>query len=518
MLKNLKGDILGGVVSAFISLPLTLACGVLLFKGIDGFDNIGINAAIFSAIIASFISAFIGNHAIQISGPSIVTTLILSDFLYNLYQKNLVNIGNQLELSYIFISLIVVVVVLSGIFQIVFSFFKVGELIKFLPVPVTMGVSTTIGFVIILKQIPILFNYQGNDFFNSFLTNATNAYNGYETIVLFAMAIIIILLLLSKDFINSKFYTGTKRKFNITIFIPLLAPLIGIALFLLTSLDSKEFFLNKVNIVFPDYVNIVKNFESIIPILSDNISNILLTSFSIALMGIFNSLLSVRVLENKISCRDKRTHIELIGQGLANILSGLFGGAPSSGSESRSLSNYNAGGRTFVSAIAHSIAMIIIVFAFNNYLQFIPLVVLSALLVHTGMTMMEPFSYLVKRAFHTCRHNHIYEIKKCIKDTLQTFLIILVMSITVYFKDVSTSIVSGFAMASFIFILEIMKNSIFKIVSGDIYHSRKVRDYKAGLFLKENGNKIKIIELEGAIFFGTADSLRRIIDDLVLNI
>ena len=116
MLKNLKGDILGGVVSAFIALPLTLACGVLLFKGIDGFDNIGINAAIFSAIIASFISAFIGNHSIQVSGPSIVTTLILSDFLHNLYHKNLVIISNHLELSYIFISLIVVVVVLSGVF------------------------------------------------------------------------------------------------------------------------------------------------------------------------------------------------------------------------------------------------------------------------------------------------------------------------------------------------------------------------------------------------------------------
>ena len=71
---------------------------------------------------------------------------------------------------------------------------------------------------------------------------------------------------------------------------------------------------------------------------------------------------------------------------------------------------------------------IIIVFVFNNYLQFIPLVVLSALLIHTGMTMIDPFFNLVKRGFHTCLNKPINEIKKCIKDTLQTFSIVLVIT------------------------------------------------------------------------------------------
>jgi SulP family sulfate permease len=164
MLKNLKGDILGGIVSAFIALPLTLACGVLLFKGISGFDNIGINAAIFSAIIASFMSAFIGSHSLQISGPRVVTTLILADFLYNFYHDN-ITIVNSIDFTYIFILLIMIIVVLSGFFQIIFSFLRVGELIKFLPVSVTMGVSTTIGLLIIIKQIPILFKGTSNNHF-----------------------------------------------------------------------------------------------------------------------------------------------------------------------------------------------------------------------------------------------------------------------------------------------------------------------------------------------------------------
>lgn len=503
MLKNLKGDILGGIVSAFIALPLTLACGVLLFKGISGFDNIGINAAIFSAIIASFISAFIGSHSLQVSGPRVVTTLILSDFLYNFYHTNIGILGN-IEFSTIFISLIMTIVVLSGIFQLIFSFFKVGELIKFLPISVTMGVSTTIGLLIILKQIPILFNYEEKDFFTTFLTSPTNIFNGLETVTLLCITIVMILLLFSKDFLNSK----------LSIFIPLLAPFLGIILFLSTSLDSSEFFLSKVNIVFPDFINIIGKSEVIFPLLKNNIADILLTSLSIALMGTLSSLLSVSILENKMSCRNKNTHIELKGQGIGNIVSGLLGGTTSSGSEARGLSNYNAGGRTPLSVIIHSLTLTAIVFIFNSYLIYIPVVILSALLIHTGMTMISPLFNLAKRGFSVCLSKPMKEIKECIKDTIQTFSIVLVMLITVYFENVSTSIVSGFAMASLIFIFEMMKSSIFKIISGNIHHSRKVRHEQASLYLKENGNKIKIIELEGAIFFGTADSLRKTIDSL----
>lgn len=513
MLKSLKSDILGGIVSAFIALPLTLACGVLLFKGINGFDNIGINAAIFSAIIASFISAFIGSHALQVSGPRVVTTLILADFLYSFYHKNIDIINNFADISSIFIIQIMIIVVLSGIFQIIFSFFKVGELIKFLPISVTMGVSTTIGLLIILKQIPILFNYQGKEFFDIIISKPLSIFNGVETITLLSISVIIILLLFSKDIINSKLNINDK-KFNPTIFIPLIAPFVGIVLFLFSSLDSKEFFLSEVNIVFPNFINIVDNLESILSLLKSNISDILLTSLSIALMGTLSSLLSVSILENKVSCRNKNTHIELKGQGLGNIISGLLGGTTSSGSEARGLSNYNAGGRTFLSVIIHSLTLLVIVFIFNSYLVFIPVVVLSALLIHTGMTMTSPLFNLAKRGFSICLSKPMKEIKECIKDTIQTFSIVLIMLITVYFENVSTSIVSGFAMASFIFILEMMKSSIFKIISGDIHHSRKVRHEEASLYLKKNGKKIKIIELEGAIFFGTADSLRKTIDSL----
>lgn len=157
--KNIIGDILGGVVSAFVALPLTLACGLLIFKGINGFEHLGINAAIFSAIIGSLISGLIGIHPLQISGPRVVTTLILSDLIYVVF--------NQLDKSLTFIVLMIFSVGLSGIFQLIFAYFKVGRLIEFLPHPLVIGVSTTIGLIIVVKQIPSLFN--NHKFINIYL-------------------------------------------------------------------------------------------------------------------------------------------------------------------------------------------------------------------------------------------------------------------------------------------------------------------------------------------------------------
>lgn len=506
--KNIIGDILGGFVSAFVALPLTLACGLLIFKGINSFEHLGINAAIFSAIIGSLISGFIGIHPLQISGPRVVTTLILSDLIYivfNQVDKSLTFI----DLSSIFVLLMILTVVLSGIFQLIFAYFKVGRLIKFLPHPVVIGVSTTIGLIIVVKQIPSLFNNHQDEFFEILFSNPLKLFENFsDTFFLLSTVFFILLILFSKDLLSKKF---NSRIFNL---IPLLAPISGIVLFLVFPMDSKEYYLNEVNISFVDYKNIFNSLNLILPIIQINISHIVITAFSIALMGTLNSLVSISILETKIPSKIKDTSVELKGQGIGNIIVGLFAGLPSSGSEARGLSNFGVGGRTTLSIFVHTITLIFIVFIFNKYLVFIPVVVLSAILIHTGLLMIKPTYELILHGIRVCLHRPINQINSCIKDTIYTLFIIFIMLTTNYFKDVSTAVVSGFALSTLIFIVEMMKNTDFKIISASFHRSRKIRTEEEKDFLDNNGKKIKIIELEGAIFFGTADSLRVMIDKL----
>lgn len=506
--KNLFGDIIGGVVSAFVALPLTLACGLLVFKSLNDFESLGINAAIFSAIIGSLISAFVGVHSLQISGPRVVTTLILSDLVYLIFSQ-LDKSLEILQLSFILISIISITVILSGFFQLFFAYFKVGKLIKFLPHPVVIGVSTTIGLIIVVKQLPTLFNHHSEEFFYTLFSNPLNLFENFsETFYLLLIAFFIVFILFSKD------YLSKKSNFILINFIPLLAPLLGIVLFMFFPLNSKEYYLSELNLSFLDYKEIFYDLKTIMPIIESNFSDILLTSFSIALMGTLNSLVSISILETKIPSQSKDTSLELKGQGIGNIAVGLFGGLPSSGSEARGLSNYTVGARTRLSVFVHFFTLILIVFVFNKYLTYIPVIVLCALLIHTGLLMTKPTFELILHGIRVCLHRPFDEINSCIKDTIYTLFIIFIMLVTNYFEDVSTAVVSGFALASLIFIVEMMKNTDFKVISASFHRSRKIRTQKEKEFLDENGQKIKIIELEGAIFFGTADSLRIIIDKL----
>lgn len=506
--KNLYGDILGGVVSAFVALPLTLACGLLIFKSISGFEALGINAVIFSAIIGSFITGFIGIHLLQISGSYVTSTLILSNFIYIVFNQ-LSKTLTSTELSSIFISLIMVVVILSGVFQLAFSYLRVAKLIKFLHHPIVIGVSTMIGLVIVIKQIPSIFNYHQKEFFELLFSNPSELLTNFKEIFfLFLVSFIVISLLFLKPYLSKKYNSSI---FN---FLPLLALFIGIVLFLFISLNSENYYISDVNISFPNIKNIFESSVLCMPIIQENISYIIITSFSIALMGILSSLLSISILETKIPSNSKDGNKELKGQGLGNIIVGLFSGLPSSGSEARGLSNYSVGAKPSLSIFVHSFTLILIVFIFNQYLVFIPIVILSTLLIHTGLIMVKPTLDLILHGIRVYLNRPFDEINTCIKDTVQTIFIIIIMLITYYFENLSISIVVGFVLASLIFIIEMMKNSNFKIISANIHHSRKVRIAEEKEFLKANGQKIKIIELEGAIFFGTADSLRIMIDNL----
>ena len=509
-MNSLRGDLFGGIITALVSLPLALACGILLFKGIDGLQSFGIAAAFYTAILASIISAFIGNHSLQIGGPLVVTTLILADFLSNIYEKINTSIAS-IDINMTLIVFMMVCVICTGIFQFIFAYFKLGRLIKFLPISVTMGISTTIGIIIIIKQLPIIFNYEGEDLARRLILEPISILGNYEVTLFIFITFLVIFLLFTKDFISNKEEIIKKLKFDPFLLLPILSPLIaGIVFFLFNN--NTNFLLGNIDVQAPLFTIYWDTFINILPLLKEYFLEILLTSFAIALMASLSSLLSVSLLERKMSCRNHDTSIELNGQALGNIFSGFIGGMPTAGTEARGLINYNAGGRTYLSGIINAFVLFFIIFIFNDFLALIPEVILSALLVYTGLVMSLPLIKLGKNICISCFKKD--DVHKCIKDILHTFAIVIVMIITAFFKDVTVAIVAGFAMASLFFIYEMMKNSTYNIRNGSTHHSRRERSLESKVCLKKNGSLINIIELDGAIFFGTADSLRTTISNI----
>lgn len=506
-INSLKGDFLGGLISSLVALPLTLACGVLLFKGLSGLEEFGINAAVYTAIIATLISAFIGNHNLQISGPRVATTLIISSFLMDMFISLKSTVVAD-DLNVLLIVFMVLTVFLMGVFQLLFAFFNLGKLIKFLPSSVTMGVSTTIGIIIISKQLPVLFNYHEEDLFQILFSNPLEILGNKTVIVFICISILIVFLLLKKEIFKSK----------IQMIVPLLAPILGgVVFYLLVKEDVSAFIIGNIDITLPTFNIYLNSFLENKSIISDNFTNMLVVAFVLALMGSLSSLLSISVLESKQKVRSTNPSIELSGQGLGNIFSAFLGGMPSAGSEARGLSNYSSGGRTFISVIFHALFLIIFVFFLNKYIALIPQIVLSSLLIHTGIVMSLPLFKLASNMSINCFQNKSENLNECLKDIFQTILVVAIMLLTDYFTSLTIAIIAGFATASLIFIYEMMRNTNYNIVSANEYHSRRVRDKINMDFLKQKGSNIKIIELEGAIFFGTADFLRTVINGVKNN-
>ena len=502
--KNLKNDFFGGLISSLVALPLTLACGVLLFKGLHDLEMYGINAAIYTAIIGTFISAFIGNHQLQISGPRVATTLILSSFLLEIFTR-LQSYENIYNLNELLIVFMILTVLLMGVFQLIFAYFNLGKLIKFLPSSVKMGVSTTIGLIIIFKQVPIIFNYQGDDLFQEFITNPLTIITNQTTLLFIAICIFIVLLLFKKDIVASK----------IRMIVPLLAPVLGgVVFYLFINKNPSDFIIGKINITLPSFELYFNTFTQNFSIVNENILEIIIAAFVLALMGSLSSLLSISVLEDKQKVRSTNPSIELKGQAFGNIISAFFAGMPSAGSEARGLSNYNSGGRTFISVIFHALFLIVFVFFLDEYIALIPQIVLSSLLVHTGIVMILPLIKLSSNMSITCLRTKTKNMNECLKDIFQTVLVVIVMLIAEEMANLTIAIITGFAMASLLFIYEMMSNTNYNIILGNKHHSRRVRTKKVMTFLKNKGSCVKIIELEGAIFFGTADFLRTLVSDI----
>lgn len=493
-MQNLKGDLVGGVISALVALPLALACGILLFKGIDGLQQYGINAAFYTAIVGAIISAFVGNHSLQIGGPLVVTTLILSDFLIKVYEE--IKFDN-IDVNMTLIVLMFTCVIITGLIQFIFAYLKAGKLIKFLPLSVTMGISTTIGMIIIVKQLPIIFN--------------SNSTNTSETLLLIFITLFILILMFSRDFIPNKEEWIKKLNFNPFLLFPIVVPILATIIFFLFN-NNENLLLGNVNVEVPTLIQNYEGFLSSYNYIFQFLPELLLTSFAIALMSSLSSLLSVSLLERKIKNRSHDTSIELKGQALGNILSGFLGGMPSAGTEARSLVNYYAGARTKVSVLINALTIFLVIFIFNNYLPLIPEIILSAILVYTGLIMSLPSIKLAKNLCGICLNkNHT---KNCIKDIVYTFSIIFIMLTTAFLSDITIAIVFGFAVASLFFIYEMMRNSNYTIIDARALHSKRERTFQAKECIQNNGELINIIELDGAIFFGTADSLRNTISSI----
>ena len=496
LLSNIKGDLSGAVSAAIITLPMSIGYGIIAYSALGlEFAPRAALLGIYSAVICCFIASLVGGTPIQISGPKAPLTLALGAVVTKLV-LDMSAVGAIPSEPAVIIGLASLTVLIAGISQVIFGAFGLGNIVKYVPQPVVAGFMNGIAILLIAKQIKPLMGVDSNISYYDVMLNP-GLVQGFALLVGVAT---IIAILLAKRYVK-----------------PLPASAVGLGLgtavyYLLQSVRQSSapgdvigslqtgwptpYLLSQ---IFQHFGNV--DFHAILP-------HLLISGLIIGLIGSMESLLSSVVADNLTSVRHNSKK-ELIGQGAGNIACSIFGALPSAGSIPRSTANFRAGGRTRLSGMMCSLFLFFTIMFCDSVIAKIPLAVIAGIIIVVGYTLFNRWSIaLLRKSFSSNEH------RKAAFINLFLTAIVTVVTISI---NLIAAVVIGIVIASALFISKVGKSIVRRQYTGMHFHSRKMRNAAQMALLEKLGGQISVVELQGPLFFGSAENLAIRIDNLLEN-
>lgn len=361
--KNLKGDIFGGITAGIVALPLALAFGIQAFSGIEDplAPSLGALAGLTGAMMLGFFASLFGGTPSQISGPTGPMTVITASLLAGAWSQ-------YGDFSAVLVSMSLAGI-FCGLFQILFGVLKIGKYIRYIPYPVLSGFMSGIGVIIILQQIYPLLGLKAPVRTVDMVAGLPSAVPALSwTALALGICTILIIFLFPK----------ITRKVPATL-VALIAVTVG-------SLFLREGTIPLIGEIpsgfpLPFFVKETVSLDNIV--WKDMITNALIPGITLAGLGSIDTLLTSVVADN-ITHTKHNSNKELIGQGVGNMVSGLFAGIGGAGATMRTVVNVKSGGRTPVSGMIHALLLLAILLGLGSIVKFVPLCVLAGILITVG--------------------------------------------------------------------------------------------------------------------------------------
>lgn len=359
--KNILSDLSAGIVVFLVALPLCL--GISLASGAPFFSGI------ISGAIGGIVVGAISSSKLSVSGPAAgLAALVLAA---------ITNIGDY--------SVFLCAVIIAGLIQILIGLAKLGGIANYFPSSVIKGMLTSIGILIIAKQIPHAIGYNKNE--SNFISNTLNETNTLFSFIYHINFGVLLICIISISIMLLWDKSQLKTRFK---FIPgaLIAVIFSVLINELFKFNNSLFAVKQDYLVSLEIPKSVSDFVSYFTLPNLNgLANgqVIITGIMIAVIASLETLLSIEAVDNIDPDRNvTNTNKELIAQGIGNTVSGLTGGLPITSVIVRSSANIDAGGKTKISTITHGILLLVCVIAIPSLINKIPLSALSAILLLTG--------------------------------------------------------------------------------------------------------------------------------------
>lgn len=452
--RNLRGDLFGGVTTAVISLPLALAFGVA--------SGAGPVAGLYGAVCVGFFAALFGGTPTLISEPTGPMTVIMTAVVASLTAANP---DNGMAMAF-------TVVMLAGIFQILFGALKLGKYITLMPYSVISGFMSGIGVILIILQIPPFLGEPSPK--GGVLAAAQNLpqillnINPAEaTLGVLALAILFLMPAKLKRFVPPQ----------------LVALIIGtiVSLVFFSGVDIRR--IGEIPVGLPQLQ---------LPIFSaGEVTRMFLDGAVLGMLGCIDTLLTA-VIADSVTRTQHKSDKELVGQGIGNLVSGLCGGLPGAGATMGTLVNIQTGATTALSGLTRALILLAILLGAASLTEPIPLAVLAAIAIKVGIDILD-WSFL-KRAH-----------KVSLKGTAIMYGVLL---LTV-FVDLIVAVGVGVFIANILTIERLSHLQAQDVKTVSDADDEIVLSQEEKQLLERANNRVLLFYLSGPMIFGVSKAIAR---------
>jgi SulP family sulfate permease len=433
--RTWRGDLLAGVTVGIVALPLALAFGVS--------SGVGAEAGLITAVVAGVVAAVFGGSHVQVSGPTGAMVVVLAPIVA-------VHGAGAVPL----------LAIMAGVVVVAAGALRLGRVVGFLPWPVVEGFTLGIAAIIFLQQVPAAIGARPGSSTNA-VVSAVQSLAGIGAAspwTLATIAVVAAIMLLAP-----RIHPRLPGSIIAVVAVTLASTLAALPVDRIGELPAA--------LPLP-----------LLPLIDPAVlGSLLAPALTVAALAAIESLLSARVAASLADTGGLDADRELVGQGLASIASGFFGGMPATGAIARTAVNVRSGGRSRLAAITHSAVLLVTIYLATTAVSQIPLAALAGVLMVTAARMVS-----------------ISAVRRVLGSTRSDAIVFVVTAVVTVSFDLIVAVGIGIAVAA-VFALRALANS------GGVH-----REVLPG-YAVAGDERIALFRLDGALFFGAAE---RVLDQV----
>lgn len=429
-----RGDVVAGMTVGVVALPLALAFGIT--------TGLGAEAGLITAIVAGLVAAVFGGSNVQVSGPTGAMTVVLVPVVARYGADAVLVVG-----------------LLAGVLVVTGAVLGLGRYLAFVPWPVVEGFTVGIAVIIFLQQVPAALGVAKPEGENTAVVAVRavgDALGAGQGAALGLVALVAAVMVVAPRLHRS-----------------LPASLLAVAAATVTAeaLDLQVARIGSLPASLP--------LPALPPVSVDQVSTLFSAALAVAILAALESLLSAKVADGMADTPRHDPDRELFGQGLANLVSPLFGGMPATGAIARTAVNVRSGARTRVAAVVHSLVLVLVVLFAGEIVRRIPLAALAGVLMVTAWRMVE-----------------VHNVRAVARATRSDAVVLALTALATVAFDLIMAVEVGIAAAAVLALRHVARTAQVTPMSA-----AELSPEQAGSLLDQG---ILTYRLDGALFFGAA--------------